>query len=207
LAAISPNMTTPAVQVTVNGRTFSARIGRMRGETLLGFDKAAREACGVKAGEEIEATIIADDAPREVEVPEALAQALASEPGARERFDALVYSHRKEFVRWITDAKREDTRQRRTTETLTMLRDDESAADMTSTHRFNEGRNPVRSPRRQRSRFCLRMSELVSGSQGLAAQLRRSLVRDSGMMGLMQRSGVAIVNPVDVDEVRAWLPG
>jgi uncharacterized protein YdeI (YjbR/CyaY-like superfamily) len=123
LAAISPNMTTPAVQVTVNGRTFSARIGRMRGETLLGFDKAAREACGVKAGEEIEATIIADDAPREVEVPEALAQALASEPGARERFDALAYSHRKEFVRWITDAKREDTRQRRTTETLTMLRD------------------------------------------------------------------------------------
>jgi uncharacterized protein YdeI (YjbR/CyaY-like superfamily) len=33
----------------------------------------------------------------------------------------LDQSHRKEFVRWINDATREQTRQRRTAETLTML--------------------------------------------------------------------------------------
>jgi hypothetical protein len=46
------------VRVTVNGHTFTGRIGRMGGETLLGFNKAVRQACGVAAGDEIEALVI-----------------------------------------------------------------------------------------------------------------------------------------------------
>ena len=49
LAAIGGGRKTPPVRVTVNGHTFNGRIARMGGETLLGFNKAVRAACGVDA--------------------------------------------------------------------------------------------------------------------------------------------------------------
>jgi hypothetical protein len=110
---------TPAVRVTVNGGyAFDGRVGRMKGETLVGFNKAVRTAAGVEAGDEIEVELVVDTAPREVEVPEDLAAALAAEPGATEKFDALAYSHRKEFARWVADAKRAETRERRVAEAV-----------------------------------------------------------------------------------------
>ncbi len=121
LAGLSTDKKTPTVRATVNGHTFSTRIGRMHGETLLGFNKATREACRVAAGDEIDVIIVLDEAPREVDVPQDLNLALAEQPGARAAFDHLAYSHRKEFVRWINDAKRDNTRQRRIAETLSKL--------------------------------------------------------------------------------------
>jgi Bacteriocin-protection, YdeI or OmpD-Associated/Domain of unknown function (DUF1905) len=109
------------VRVTVNGHTFNGRIGRMGGETLLGFNKAVRQACGVTAGDEIEALVVLDDAPPQAEVPAPLAAALDADPAARAAFDALAPSHRKEFARWVSEAKRDETRERRIAETLRML--------------------------------------------------------------------------------------
>ncbi|KEO84847.1 YdeI/OmpD-associated family protein [Tumebacillus flagellatus] len=50
---------------------------------------------------------------RTVEVPEDFQAALAESAAAKELFDTLAYSHRKEYVTWITSAKREETRTRR----------------------------------------------------------------------------------------------
>jgi hypothetical protein len=50
-----------------------------------------------------------------------LAAALDADPAARAAFDALAPSHRKEFARWIGEAKRDETRKRRIGETLRML--------------------------------------------------------------------------------------
>ena len=61
-------------------------------------------------------------APREVEVPAALAAALEADPAAKASFDALAFTHRKEYARWIDEAKREDTRARRVTQALEMIR-------------------------------------------------------------------------------------
>ncbi len=121
VAALGAPVKNPAVRVTVNGHTFSGRIARMRGETMIGFSRAVREACGVTPGEEIEAMVVLDDVPREVEVPADLRAALDGEPAARAAFEALAFSHRKEFVRWVTTAKRVETRERRVSQTLTML--------------------------------------------------------------------------------------
>lgn len=121
LEAIGAGRKTPPVRVTVNGHTFTGRIGRMRGETLLGFNKAVREACGVSAGEEIEALVVLDDAPPQIDVPAPLAAALDGDPAARAAFDTLAPSHRKEFARWVGEAKRDETRERRIAETLRML--------------------------------------------------------------------------------------
>jgi len=114
---------TPPVSVTVNGHTFAGRVGRMGGENLIGFSKAVREACGVKAGDEVEVEIVLDEGPREVELPPALASALDAEPELRARYESLAYTHRKELARSVSEAKREETRERRLAEALSRLRE------------------------------------------------------------------------------------
>jgi len=114
---------TPPVSVTVNGHTFAGRVGRMGGENLIGFSKAVLEACGVKAGDEVEVEIVLDEGPREVELPPALASALDAEPELRARYESLANTHRKELARSVSEAKREETRERRLAEALSRLRE------------------------------------------------------------------------------------
>jgi hypothetical protein len=121
LATLHAPSKNPPVRVTVNGHTFAGRVARMRGETLIGFNRAVREACGVAPGDEIEATITLDVGRREVDVPTDLTIALDAEPTARAAFDALAYSHRKEFARWVAEAKKPETRGRRIEQMLAML--------------------------------------------------------------------------------------
>ena len=64
-----------------------------------------------------------DKAPRQVEVPEDLAEALARNDAARAAFDGLSFSHRREYVEAINEAKRPDTRARRVERTLQALID------------------------------------------------------------------------------------
>lgn len=123
LAVIGEGAKTPNVEVTVNGGyTFAGRIGRMGGENLLGFNKTNRTAAEVAAGDEVDVLIRFDGTARTVDVPEDLAAALASVPGARKAFDELSYSHRKEHVRSIDDAKRPETRAKRVDQVLAAVR-------------------------------------------------------------------------------------
>jgi uncharacterized protein YdeI (YjbR/CyaY-like superfamily) len=57
-----------------------------------------------------------------VEVPEALASALAKDPAAQAAFDALSFTNRKEYARAVAEAKRPETRDRRVEQTLEKLR-------------------------------------------------------------------------------------
>jgi hypothetical protein len=111
------------VSVTVNGVTLPLRLARMGGENMIGLAKAAREKAGVTLGETYDVEVAAEEAgTRTVEVPDDLAAALAGDAEARAHFEALAYSHRKEFARWITEAKREATRTQRVTKTLELLK-------------------------------------------------------------------------------------
>ncbi len=110
------------VLARVNGYEWRTTITRMRGEFLVGFNRAVRESAGVAAGDTVTLELELDTAPREVDIPRALADALASDPGAQAAFDGLAFTHRKEFARWIEEAKREDTRQRRVFQAVEMLR-------------------------------------------------------------------------------------
>jgi uncharacterized protein YdeI (YjbR/CyaY-like superfamily) len=75
----------------------------------------------VEAGDTVELEPELDTGQREVEVPVALVEALAGDPVASAAFASLAYTHRKEYARWIDEAKREETRRRRVVETLQML--------------------------------------------------------------------------------------
>jgi uncharacterized protein YdeI (YjbR/CyaY-like superfamily) len=70
----------------------------------------------------VEVTGELDTAPRGVEVPQALASALAANPDAGAAFERLAFTHRKEYARWIAEARRDETRDRRVQQALEMLR-------------------------------------------------------------------------------------
>jgi hypothetical protein len=122
VAAVGGGRRAFPVRVSVNGVTLPLRLARMGGENLIGLARAAREQASVSIGSAYQVKIIADEGERVVEVPEDLSVALAGDAQARAAFEAMAYSHRKEFVRWISEAKRDATRAQRVAKTVEMLR-------------------------------------------------------------------------------------
>ena len=110
------------VVATVNGYTWRTSVARMGGEFLVGLSREVRQGAGVQAGDEVDVTIELDSAPRDVEVPEALAAALAADPPAKAAFEGMAFTHRKEYARWVAEAKRDQTRQRRVQQAVEMIR-------------------------------------------------------------------------------------
>ena len=103
----------PPVLVTINGFTYRSTIAAYGDRYYLPLNRNNRRGAGVEAGDRIEVTLEADTQPRRVEVPEDLASALQANEGARSNFEALSFSHRREYVEWIAEAKRPETRNRR----------------------------------------------------------------------------------------------
>ena len=111
----------PPVIVSLNGHSYRSTVSSMGHEFLLPFSADHREAAGVKAGDQVEVTIELDLTPRLIEVPADLAAALAEKAGARDAFDALAPSRRKDFVRKVEEAKTKETRDRRIADTVAKM--------------------------------------------------------------------------------------
>lgn len=100
----------PAVRVTVAGHTYRTTVATMNGRFMVPLSAEHRTAAGVVAGDDVDVEVALDTEPRDVVVPGDLADALAGDDAARRCFDALSHSHRKEWVRWVEQAKRAETR-------------------------------------------------------------------------------------------------
>jgi hypothetical protein len=112
----------PAVKVTIAGHSYRTTVAARGGMFLLPLSAENRTAANAKAGDEVDVDIELDNEPRVVTVPDDLAAAFTEDSQARENFDGLAFTHRFEYVRWIESAKRPETRQRRVTEAVAMLR-------------------------------------------------------------------------------------
>jgi Domain of unknown function (DUF1905)/Bacteriocin-protection, YdeI or OmpD-Associated len=86
------------VAATIGDYTWRTTVTRMGGEFLLGMNKAVRQGAGAEAGDTVEVLIELDTAPREVEVPDALVAALEGDPTAKAEYEAMSYTHRKEYA-------------------------------------------------------------------------------------------------------------
>jgi hypothetical protein len=102
----------PPVVVTVGDFTYRSTVGVMNGLSLIPFSSDKRAATGLRGGEEIVVSVELDSAPRTVEVPADLAEALAA-ADARAAFDALSPSAAKAHVTNVEGAKTPETRERR----------------------------------------------------------------------------------------------
>lgn len=113
----------PAVVVTIASHTYRTTVASMGGRFLVPLSAENRSAAGVVAGDRVTVDLELDAAPRGVSVPDDLRTALADHPAAAAHFDGLAAGHRKEWVRWIEEAKRPETREARVAKTLAGLRE------------------------------------------------------------------------------------
>jgi bifunctional DNA-binding transcriptional regulator/antitoxin component of YhaV-PrlF toxin-antitoxin module len=112
----------PPVRGTVGGTPFRSRLAVYGGRTYLGLRREIREAAGVGVGDLVEVVLELDDEPREVVIPPELEAALGVDADVRATFDALAFTHRREYAEWIDGAKREPTRALRAAKAVAMLR-------------------------------------------------------------------------------------
>ncbi|MGB2868630.1 MAG: YdeI/OmpD-associated family protein, partial [Bacteroidota bacterium] len=72
-------------------------------------------------GEEVKVVLWRDEKERKVGVPSDLAKVMKKEK-LLEFFESLSYTHQKEYSRWITEAKKEETKQSRLEKAIQMLK-------------------------------------------------------------------------------------
>lgn len=90
---------------------------------IVGVTQKIRKEMNKNPGDTVHAVLKEDTKPRIVEVPEDFAELLKIHPEAGKLFDAMSYTHRKEYVGWIEGAKREETRKRRLQKSIGMMLD------------------------------------------------------------------------------------
>lgn len=103
----------PVIVTVDGGYRYANTISSMGGKFMVSFNAQTRAATGLGGGDEVEITLEHDAAPRVVEVPDALQAALDRDPAAAAAWERLPASHRKEHARAITEAKADETRDRR----------------------------------------------------------------------------------------------
>ena len=110
------------VAVTIDGGySYRTTIASMGGRFLISFSAETRAATGRGAGDEVEVTLEVDDAPRTVDVPPALADALAADPAAATAWKELSYSRQTAHALPVEGAKTNDTRARRVRKVIETL--------------------------------------------------------------------------------------
>ena len=109
------------VKVTLNGYTYRSTIASMGGTVCIPLRKSHREAAGLEGGETIDVTLDLDTEKREVRPPADLVKALEASPPASERWRELSFTHQREYVEAIEEAKKPETRARRVEGAVRMI--------------------------------------------------------------------------------------
>ena len=113
----------PPVKVTIRGHTWRTTPGVYGGIGHVVVNRAVKAATGVDAGDRVRVTMELDTEPRTVVVPDDLRAALDDDPGVARAFGNRSFTHRREYVEWVEEAKRPETRARRIAATVERVRE------------------------------------------------------------------------------------
>ena len=114
----------PKVRAIIAGVPYRGILTRMGTDChILGIRKDIREQIGKTFGDEVTITVEPDTEPRIIEIPAELKKTFKADKEAKAFFEKLSYTHQKEYVTWIDEAKREETRQNRIAKTVEMLKE------------------------------------------------------------------------------------
>ena len=110
------------VKATFDGIAYTGSLTKYGyPQHTLHVPKAIRDQAGKTPGDTLDVVLWKDQSERTLEVPPAFAQ-LMNREGLLPFFESLSYTHRKEYCRWISDAKKEETRTKRLAKAIEMLR-------------------------------------------------------------------------------------
>jgi hypothetical protein len=107
------------VKVTINGHTWRSTVGNRGGIQYIVVNSDARRSAGVKAGDFVTIALEPDSEKREIKIPLRLEKALGAK--LSQKLNSLSFTHKKEFIVWYSQAKKEDTRTRRVEKMKQML--------------------------------------------------------------------------------------
>lgn len=111
------------VKATFDGVEYRGTIAVMdkRIGPVLGVRKDIRQKINKGPGDKINVTLQEDILERKVKIPADFKDLLDIVPSAKEMFDKLSYTHQKEYINWIIDAKKEETRSLRKEKAIQMI--------------------------------------------------------------------------------------
>jgi len=113
----------PRVRAMIEGVPYRGLLTRMGGPNhILIILKGIREQIGKTFGDEIQVSVELDTEERVIEIPKDLMKELKKDREAKAFFDKLSYTHQREYVTWINEAKKDETRQNRIAKTIEMLK-------------------------------------------------------------------------------------
>ena len=111
------------IKATIEGEPYRGTLVRMGTPYhILIVLKEIRQKIGKDFGDEVSIELEEDLEQRQVEIPAYIEQALVANPIAQGHYNGLSYTHQKEYIRWVTEAKREQTRQERLLKMIELLK-------------------------------------------------------------------------------------
>ncbi len=88
---------------------------------ILGLTQDVRKKLGKNFGNQVFISLCEDKEERKVEIAEDIASVFNENPEVKTLFDKMSYTHRKEYIRWIEEAKKPETRENRKTKMIQMI--------------------------------------------------------------------------------------
>jgi len=109
------------VRGTINGYAFRSSLMPMGGGYCIAVNQTMRQGANVKVGDEVDVVLERDEEERTVATPAELGRELKKNKAARERWEGLAYTTRKEMALSISGAKQEETKKRRLAKVMSVL--------------------------------------------------------------------------------------
>jgi bifunctional DNA-binding transcriptional regulator/antitoxin component of YhaV-PrlF toxin-antitoxin module len=111
------------VKATLDGVPYTGSLIKYgHPQHVLGVPKEIRQQIAKAPGDTLEVVVWKDEDTRTIEVPAEFRKLMKKE-GLLRSFESLSYTHRKEYCRWIMEAKKEETRLKRQQKAIEMLRE------------------------------------------------------------------------------------
>lgn len=103
---------------------YRGSLAKMKSEChILGLTQEIRKQLGKTFGDEVSVSLTEDKEERIVEIAEDIVLLFNENPEAKVLFDKMSYTHRKEYIRWIEEAKKPETRENRKVKMIRMILD------------------------------------------------------------------------------------
>jgi len=110
------------IRGTINGFPFRSSLMPCSNARMMPVNKTLCQGAGVQPGDLVDVVMEKDEAERTVKAPPELERELAKSKKARERWDGLAFTHKKEMANSISGAKQEETRTRRLAKVISVLK-------------------------------------------------------------------------------------
>ena len=103
---------------------YRGSLAKMKSDChMLGLTQEIRKQLGKTFGDEISVSLTEDLEERTVEIADDILTVFHENPEAKTLFDKMSYTHRKEYIRWINEAKKPETRESRKVKMIHMILD------------------------------------------------------------------------------------